>query len=120
MSIMGARKWIDRHHSSELVGPAHNVVDPETWDKVRIMVTVYLKFQSFSAFKFERFTTDQLRQALDLFELCGLQKGIYEEIWAYVFAGKKQIGYLIMHKDDFPDYMAMTRRLNSSINLDNS
>lgn len=48
----------------------------------------------------ERFTCSQAQQAVDLLEYCGIAQGHFEEMWAYVFAAEKQVGYIWMARSD--------------------
>lgn len=44
----------------------------------------------------EPFTFNQASQAVELLQICGLDRGRREEMWANVFVGKKQVGYIYM------------------------
>ncbi|KAL8923254.1 MAG: hypothetical protein Q9172_003196 [Xanthocarpia lactea] len=46
------------------------------------------------------FTVNQALAAVELMQWCGVMKGHYSEMWAYVFAGGKQIGYVFYHRVD--------------------
>ena len=46
--------------------------------------------------KTEVFTYSQVSQAVDLLQICGLNQGRNEEMWATVYVRKKQIGFINM------------------------
>lgn len=53
-----------------------------------------------------RFTCSQVQQAIDLLEHCGIAQRHFEEMWAYVFAAKKQVGYIWMARNDLSSYLS--------------
>lgn len=61
-------------------------------------ISIYLRSYKV-LFRSQVVTFAQTLKAVDLLEFCGLYRGNYEEMWTYVFAGRRQIGYLTLEWD---------------------
>ncbi|KAL8784831.1 MAG: hypothetical protein Q9213_003735 [Squamulea squamosa] len=79
----------------------HPILEPtymiEFWEEDSIILVAKQKKHNF---RYRMFTLNQLLAALDMMELCGLARGIYQEMWAYVFVGEVQVGYVYVQRID--------------------
>ncbi|KAL8861615.1 MAG: hypothetical protein Q9178_002140 [Gyalolechia marmorata] len=67
------------------------------WDK---MMSLEIRRHHRFGIRYSDFTITQALAAVELLQWCGVRKGRYTEMWAYVFAGGKHIGFVFYERID--------------------
>ncbi len=81
-----------KYGSADLVHPQEDFNAGELTEGRRLVITTraYVKYPWSKV----ALVAEQCLDAVNLLERCGWRRGNYEEIWAFIWAGEVQIGYI--------------------------